>query len=161
MTIDELNALPAVEAAAVLRTCVDIDSWVAELLAARPYAAPQDLLDHATEQAAGWSEAEVEHALADHPRIGARTAAGSLSSGEQAGMAGAGADLERRMREGNAAYEERFGRIYLVRAAGRDAEELLGILEDRLSNDPETEALETKRQLAEIAVLRLRGAVGP
>lgn len=163
MTIDELDALPVDEAAAALRTCADVTSWVERLLERRPYDDVEDLYATAIEAAAEWTDAEVEHALRDHPRIGERPAADSatreLSSGEQAGMATAGADLQERMRAGNAAYEERFGRIYLVRAAGRSGEELLELLELRLRNGAEDELLETKRQLAEIAVLRLRNLV--
>lgn len=160
MTIDELNAASADVADPVLRACVDLESWVTALLDARPYLDAATLFAAATEQAASWTEAEVEVAIRDHPRIGERPSADSptaeLSRREQAAMAGAEADLEARLRAGNAAYEERFGRIYLVRAAGRSADELVEILEQRLGNDPDLEALETKRQLAEIAVLRLR-----
>jgi 2-oxo-4-hydroxy-4-carboxy-5-ureidoimidazoline decarboxylase len=158
MTIDELDALPPAEAAAALRTCADVDGWVDHLVAQRPYDDADDLYAQAIEAAAEWSDAEVEHALAGHPRIGERTDS-AQSSREQAGMADADARIQAGIRAGNAAYEERFGRIYLVRAAGRSAEELLAILEQRLTNDPETELLETKRQLSEIAVLRLRGLV--
>jgi len=40
--------------------------------------------------------------------------------------------------EGNREYEERFGHVYLVRADGRSAEELLAVLRERLGNDPAT-----------------------
>jgi 2-oxo-4-hydroxy-4-carboxy-5-ureidoimidazoline decarboxylase len=59
------------------------------------------------------------------------------------------------MTRGNAAYEERFGRIYLVAAAGRSGEELLGLLEERLGNDPDTELDVVRRELARITRLRL------
>jgi 2-oxo-4-hydroxy-4-carboxy-5-ureidoimidazoline decarboxylase len=157
MTIDELDALPADEAALALRACADVDGWVDDLVGHRPYGDVELLCARAVERAAGWTDADVEQALAGHPRIGERGDA--TSSREQAGMSEADDALRARMRAGNAAYEERFGRIYLVRAAGRSAEELLAILEQRLGNDPATEARETKRQLAEIAVLRLRGMV--
>ena len=61
------------------------------------------------------------------------------------------------MREGNAAYEEKFGRIYLVRAKGRTGPELLALLQERLTNDPETEEAVTTQQLREIALLRMEG----
>jgi OHCU decarboxylase len=71
----------------------------------------------------------------------------------------ADADLAERLRNGNLAYEERFGRIYLARAKGRSGEELLALLEHRLGNDPATELGVTKEQLAEIALLRLTDLV--
>ncbi len=102
-------------------------------------------------------------ALADHPRIGERHAgegAGAEHSArEQAGVDPHDAEVQRRLAEGNAAYEQRFDRIYLVRAAGRSAEEILDLLEERLTNDPATELRVTAGQLREIAALRLRGLV--
>lgn len=163
MRIEELNALPDDEVAAVLRACAAIDSWVHVLTAGRPYDDPADLLATARAQAATWTPAEVEGALADHPRIGERPtgsgAAADHSRREQGGLDPADTDLAERLRAGNLAYEERFGRIYLVRAKGRSGEELVALLEQRLGNDPATELAVTKEQLAEIALLRLTDLV--
>lgn len=161
MTLAEFDALPADEAERVIAPCVAIPSWAAGVVAGRPYADVADLLAAAERLAAAWTDAEVEGALADHPRIGERHSGDSesaaLSAREQAGVDPADAEVQTRLRAGNAAYEERFGRIYLVRAAGRSAEEMLALLEERLKNDPATEITVTKGQLAEIALLRLRG----
>jgi 2-oxo-4-hydroxy-4-carboxy-5-ureidoimidazoline decarboxylase len=163
--LDELNALPAAEAEAALRPCVDIDSWVRALVDGRPYADRTDLLARADDLARTWTAAEVEGALADHPRIGERHtgsgASAELSGREQAGVDPHDAEVQRRLAAGNAAYEERFDRIYLVRAAGRSAEEILALLEERLGNDPDTELAVTAGQLREIALLRLEGLVSP
>lgn len=163
MDIDELNRMPAGEAAALLRACADIPSWAEDLVAGRPYADAAALLKVAEQRAAAWTDDDVERALADHPRIGERPqgdGAGDLmASSEQAGVDPADTDLQRRLAEGNRRYEERFGRIYLVRARGRTGPELLEILEQRLGNDPETEREVTRQQLAEIALLRLEGLV--
>jgi 2-oxo-4-hydroxy-4-carboxy-5-ureidoimidazoline decarboxylase len=80
-----------------------------------------------------------------------------MSRSEQAGVDPHDAEVRERLAAGNAAYEERFDRIYLVRAAGRSADEILALLEERLGNDPETELAVTAGQLREIAVLRLKG----
>jgi 2-oxo-4-hydroxy-4-carboxy-5-ureidoimidazoline decarboxylase len=159
LRIEELNAWSADEAGAALRACVDIDSWVHVLTAGRPYDDAAQLVATARAHAATWTPAEVEGALADHPRIGERpTGAGAAADHarrEQSGLDPADADLAERLRAGNLAYEERFGRIYLVRAKGRSGAELLALLEDRLGNDPATEIAVTTEQLAEIALLRL------
>ena len=159
MRIDEFNLLPGDDAAAALRACVDIDSWVHVLAAGRPYDDAGQLMATARAQAATWTPAEVEGALADHPRIGERPtgtgASADHSRREQGGLDPADTDLAERLRRGNLAYEERFGRIYLVRAKGRTGEELVTLLEERLENDPDTELAVTKQQLAEIALLRL------
>jgi 2-oxo-4-hydroxy-4-carboxy-5-ureidoimidazoline decarboxylase len=157
--IEELNGLSGDEAATALRACVGIDSWVHVLAAGRPYDDAAQLFATARAHAATWTPAEVEGALADHPRIGERAdgsgAAADHSRREQGGLDPADRDLAERLREGNLAYEQRFGRIYLVRAKGRSGEELLALLEARLGNDPATELAVTKQQLAEIALLRL------
>jgi 2-oxo-4-hydroxy-4-carboxy-5-ureidoimidazoline decarboxylase len=155
----EFNAMDAADAAATVRPCVDIDSWVAALVDGRPYADLDSLLILADVLARTWSGAEVEAALADHPRIGERHAGAGASaamSGREQGAVSSDADVQARLAAGNAAYEKRFDRIFLVRAAGRDAEEILALLEQRLENDPETELGVTAGQLREIAVLRLK-----
>lgn len=81
-----------------------------------------------------------------------------MSRGEQAGVP-EDDDVLARLAEGNRRYEERFDRIYLVRAAGRGADEMLALLEERLANDDATERAVTRGQLADIALLRLQGAV--
>ena len=73
---------------------------------------------------------ELEQALARHPRIGERAdAAGhdaSHSTREQSGVDRDDADVAERLAAGNRAYEERFDRVFIIRAAGRDAAEILG-----------------------------------
>ena len=74
---------------------------------------------------------------------------------EQASITGGDADVSERIRRGNVAYEQRFGRVFLIRAAGRSAEEILAQLEQRLENDPAAEEPIVARELREIALLRL------
>ena len=85
------------------------------------------------------------------------------------GMVGPGTGHRRRWRggvraalaEANAAYERRFGRIYLVCAAGRSAEELLADVAARMRNDPERErevAVEEQRKITRLRLNTLIGA---
>ena len=161
--ISEFDALDEAAARALLLGCADVPRWAEQVVAARPYADPAALLARADALAAGWSGAEVTRALADHPRIGERHAgsgaAADHSSAEQAGVDADDADVAVRLAAGNRAYEERFDRIFLVRAAGRSATDILALLEERLAHDPATELAVTAGQLREIAVLRLRGLV--
>lgn len=69
------------------------------------------------------------------------------------------ADVQSRLVDGNRAYEKRFGHVFLIRAAGRSSEEILAALEERLTNDPETEKAVMADQLRQIAVLRLQGVL--
>ncbi|QWC84346.1 2-oxo-4-hydroxy-4-carboxy-5-ureidoimidazoline decarboxylase [Nocardioidaceae bacterium] len=158
MQLQQLNTCPSAEADAAFRSCADVDRWVDRLVQDRPYADRDVLLTHAAQLATTWTERDLDAALADHPRIGERHAgdgaSADASAREQAGV-GDDADVRVRLAEGNARYEERFGRIYLVRAAGRDAEEMLALLEQRLQHDDATEVAVAVGQLAQIALLRL------
>ena len=100
--------------------------------------------------------------MAQHPRIGERAQGGSaeadLSRSEQAGLR-LGDDVQRRLVEGNQAYERRFGRVFLIRAAGRSSAEILDQLQVRLDNDLDTEDAVVADQLRQIALVRLAGVV--
>jgi 2-oxo-4-hydroxy-4-carboxy-5-ureidoimidazoline decarboxylase len=160
MHLDEFNTADPDAASAVARVWADVPGWVNAVVAGRPYASVAALADYAGALAAQWAPADLDAALAHHPRIGARvsgeTAEASASRREQASMAGAGDEVAAAIAAGNAAYEERFGRVFLIRAAGRTPAEMHAELERRLDNDPATETVEATGQLAEIALLRLR-----
>jgi 2-oxo-4-hydroxy-4-carboxy-5-ureidoimidazoline decarboxylase len=60
------------------------------------------------------------------------------------------------LREGNARYEARFGRIFIVCATGKSATGMLAILEQRMLNDDATELRATAEQQRQITQLRLK-----
>lgn len=159
MQLSDFNTADVDEAVATARVWAEVPGWVDALVAGRPYASVDALVAYAGALAAQWAPADLEAALAHHPRIGARVtgadAASAASRREQSAMTTAGDDIAAAMTAGNARYEERFGRVFLIRAAGRAPSEILGELERRLGNDPATETREATAQLAEIAMLRL------
>jgi 2-oxo-4-hydroxy-4-carboxy-5-ureidoimidazoline decarboxylase len=75
-------------------------------------------------------------------------------------VADSGDEVLVELAEGNRAYEERFGHIYLVCAAGRNAPELLRILRERLRNEPEVEDQVRRDELRKINELRLAKLIG-
>ena len=155
------NEVPTQQLRPRLLALTAAPQWADDLLARRPYPSSAALLDTSDALVRSLPEAQIDAALAGHPRIGERAAgldpaAAARSAGEQAGMASADEAVERAMAEGNAEYEERFGRIYLVAAAGRSAGELLALLRQRLGNDPEVELDVVRRELAAITRQRLQ-----
>ncbi|GAA3706741.1 2-oxo-4-hydroxy-4-carboxy-5-ureidoimidazoline decarboxylase [Zhihengliuella alba] len=162
MDLEEFNSTDPESARAALRPCIDVDRWIDALEAGRPYASLDELQAVAATAALPFTADEVEQALSHHPRIGERadgeTAEAKLSRGEQAAV-DPESDVTRRINEGNLAYEERFGHVFLIRAAGRSPEEILAELQRRLENTAEQEDRETADQLRQIALLRLRGAL--
>jgi 2-oxo-4-hydroxy-4-carboxy-5-ureidoimidazoline decarboxylase len=160
-----LDAATADEVRTLLLTLTASPAWADQVVAGRPYGGLPALLDRSDALVATLSENEVDAALAGHPRIGERAQSldadsAARSAREQSGMAGADDRLREAMTSGNAAYEARFGRIYLVAAAGRSAEELLALLRQRLSNDPDAELDVVRRELARITRLRLADTFG-
>lgn len=158
MDLHHFNVAPAAELRPALLACCDVPRWADAILAARPYAATAAVLTTADSAAGGFTPAEVERALAAHPRIGERAqgahAEAAWSRQEQSGVATT-SDTQAALADGNRAYEERFGHVFLIRAAGLGAEEVLASLRERLGHDPETEAAVVAEQLREIALLRL------
>jgi 2-oxo-4-hydroxy-4-carboxy-5-ureidoimidazoline decarboxylase len=155
------NAIPAAELQARLTACLDVPRWVDTVVAGRPYADLDALLAVAG-AAAELDDDELAAALARHPRIGERAGAGhdaALSAREQSGVDRSDAGVVERLAAGNRAYEQRFDRVFLIRAAGRDASGILAELERRLGNDDDTERAETIDQLRQIALLRLQQVV--
>jgi 2-oxo-4-hydroxy-4-carboxy-5-ureidoimidazoline decarboxylase len=134
--------------------CLSVPRWADEVLSGEPYADRSALLAAADAAARSLSDPELDQALSAHPRIGER--GGAQSQREQAGVDASAAD---RLAAGNTAYEERFGRVFLIRAAGRDADEILAELERRLANTDDAERAETVDNLRQIALLRLEDLV--
>ena len=163
MKLAEFNTADLAAAADTLRPCIDITRWVDTVAAARPFASKEALLAFASEAANPFTSAEVESAMAHHPRIGERPTAGtteaSMSRSEQAGVDPADAAAAEALAKGNRDYEEKFGRVFLIRAAGRTAPEILQSLNERLTNTPAQEDTIVAQQLREIAVLRLEGLI--
>jgi 2-oxo-4-hydroxy-4-carboxy-5-ureidoimidazoline decarboxylase len=161
--LDAFNALDRDAARAALRPCVDIDRWIDEVVDGRPYSDVEDALAAGMLAADPWTEAEIDGALAQHPRIGDRatgaTAEATFSRSEQSGVDVTDSDVQAALVSGNLAYEDRFGRVFLIRAAGRDSQEILDALNARLLHSPDEEIAVVAQQLREIAVLRLEGVL--
>lgn len=162
--IAAFNGLDDDEARRRLLTCLDVPRWADEVLAGRPYATLSQVERRMVAAASTLTDDELERALARHPRIGERADEASHdashSAREQAGVDREDADVVRRLAAGNRAYEARFDRVFLIRAAGRDAPEILDQLRLRLDNSDEAERAETLDQLTQIALLRVREVLG-
>lgn len=146
-----------------LRACCAADTWLHRMRAARPFPSADAALALSDELVLGLEATGVDQALAAHARIGERRAGSApedrWSRSEQAGALAVDTGVRTRLADGNRRYEERFGRVFLIRAAGRSAEEMLAALEERLHHDDGTELDVVRRELAEIVRLRLAKVV--
>jgi len=159
-----LNALGAVEAEERFLACCGSRAWARAMAERRPFA-DADALARAADEV-WWALAPEDwlEAFAAHPRIGEAEVGGhgqagarsaSWSEAEQAGTRAAADETLRALEEGNRRYEDRFGHVFLIRAAGRSAADMLSALTERISNDPEAELRVAAAQQAEITRSRL------
>ncbi len=143
--------------------CVALPDWVDALVAARPFHSQQALLQAADELARKWDQQALDQALSAHPRIGEQAAGtgkeAAMSRSEQGQVNADDAALRQALRVGNAAYEQRFDRVFLIRAKGRSGGEILAELQRRLNNTERQELIEALAQLREITLLRLEEAL--
>jgi 2-oxo-4-hydroxy-4-carboxy-5-ureidoimidazoline decarboxylase len=157
--LDRFHALGDEAGRAALHACCASPVWVSRVWDGRPYRSRAELLDAAESACRQLDDAELDRALAGHPRIGDRaTGTGTearWSRQEQASVSDADAGTREELVARNREYEERFGHVFLIRAAGRSGAEMLAELRRRLGNDPETERREVVEQLAQITRLRV------
>lgn len=162
MTLEHFNELGREQCQAALRQCCVSTRWIEQMEQARPFACLDQLQARAQQIWDSLAMPDYLEAFEGHPKIGdlnslkakyASTKA--LASGEQAGAAAASEAVLQALAEGNAAYEKRFGFIFIVCASGKSAEEMLQLLQQRLSNDLDTELKIAAGEQAKITRLRL------
>ena len=157
--LTRLNALPDGEAVEVLLGCCAAPGWARRVAAGRPYASLPDLLAAAD---AAWTAREpgdLDTAMAGHPRIGERGLSGW--SRQEQSQVGPDAGTAQELREANAAYEERFGQVFLICATGRGPQEILAELHRRMANGPDAEREAAAAEIGKINAIRLRKLVTP
>ena len=154
-----LNTATGQEAQRDLLACCGSRRWAAAMTDGRPYPTARALLEAADRHWWALSGDDREEAFAAHPRIGDRPTEAAARD-EQRGVDGAAPETLAALAEGNRRYEERFGRVFLVRAAGRSASEMLALLRQRLDSDPDAELRVAAGEQAAITHLRLERLLG-
>jgi 2-oxo-4-hydroxy-4-carboxy-5-ureidoimidazoline decarboxylase len=175
VAVAELDGATAATAAGLLRPACASTRWIERMISGRPYRSMEALTAASDATIAALSWPDIEHALAAHPRIGARLPDQAAPRGqgrprdqgapqdreaawsrqEQSGTRDAGPDVQAGLRAGNAAYEERFGYVFLICATGMPAASMLAALRARLGHDPATEREVVRDELTKIVRLRL------
>ncbi|MEU9847482.1 2-oxo-4-hydroxy-4-carboxy-5-ureidoimidazoline decarboxylase [Streptomyces sp. NPDC047985] len=143
------NALPPADAEAALLTCCGSRRWALRLAAHRPYPDPGALLAAAEEAGYDMSPADLAEALA------AETAPGlSDTAPRSAHLA---------LRAAHAAYESRFGHVFVICLDAFDPAEhpdqVLAGIRARLGHDPDQERVTTADEMRRLARGRLIGLI--
>jgi len=170
MNIDQLNRLSEADATAAFEQCCGAAQWVERMVYSRPFESLAEVIETSDTI---WEECDVddyEEAFTHHPKIGdvdslakkhANTNPGSSpglrwAAGEQKGVESADRAVIEKLAEGNTAYEEKFGHIFIVCATGKSAAEMLALLEARMPNDPKDEIHIAAGEQNKITRLRLK-----
>ena len=162
LRLGRLGALRREEAEAELLSCCGSRAWAARMADKRPFRTLDEVLTTADEVWRGLSPDDWREAFLAHPRIGEKEAPGgqdararAYSEKEQGSLSTASADTLAALAEGNRAYDAKFGRIFIVCATGKSAEEMLADLRARLGHDEATEMVAAAEEQRKITRIRL------
>jgi 2-oxo-4-hydroxy-4-carboxy-5-ureidoimidazoline decarboxylase len=168
VTHDQLNRLDDAAARAAFERCCGARRWVDRMCGGRPFRDQAALLAAADRAFEGLERVDWLEAFAHHPRIGdmaslrAKYASTAAWAGEeQRGAAAAGEDTLAALADGNRAYEQRFGYIFILCATGKSADEMLAMLRARMPNPPEREIRIAAEEQMKITRLRLEKLLEP
>lgn len=160
--VERFNRLSVAQAHKALLDCCGSKKWVDQVIAHRPFTNAAQLIV-VSEKA--WSALERNdwlEAFGHHPAIGAKRmkakqseTAQRWSAGEQSAAQKISADSLVALAAANQAYHAKFGHVFLICATGKMSEEILGSLQQRLTNDPEAEWRNAAEEQRKITRLRL------
>ena len=160
MDLAGLNRLDRSAAERELLRCCGSTRWARAMAAVRPFADLAGIAAEADKIWRGLGPDDWREAFAAHPRISAPPSgeSGAWARQEQAGARTASDAVRDRLASANQQYEARFGHIFIVCATGKTAEDMLAILEHRLTNPPAAElgvAAEEQRKIMQLRIGKL------
>ena len=163
-----LNLAGREDAEAAFQRCFGATAWAARMASARPFADAAALAARADAELDALGTDDWLEAFRAHPRIGDRDAqrakfasTATWAAGEQAGADEASEATLTALADGNAAYEARFGHIFIVCATGKSAGEMLALLGARLPNEAAAELAIAAAEQRKITHLRLEKLLSP
>jgi OHCU decarboxylase len=161
--VAKLNRLSREEAYAELLKCCGSTRWAREVAALKPFWDVTQVLIIGHRVWSEISEDDWLEAFRAHPKIGETKAAAKVSEQEQRWSEGEQARAQESsdatraaLASANREYEERFGFIFIIRASGRTAEEILAALRARITNERNAELRVAADEQWNITELRLR-----
>ena len=158
MTLNELNNLSKEEAGKLLSSCCGSSKWSSLLMKKFPLKDENDLVAAAEHS---WynecAEADWLEAFTHHPKIGdVKSLTEKFAGKEQAAVAAASKEIIEALAKANSDYETKFGFIFIVCATGRSADEMLRLLNDRITNSKEEELNIAMGEQHKITIIRFK-----
>lgn len=162
MTIAEFDNLKDEKKKELLTQCCGSSAWVNKMLDCFPVEDLVDLEENAEEKWYECSEKDWREAFEHHPKIGDVNSlkakfsnTKSWAEGEQSGVQNTSDEVLKELAEYNERYQKKFGYIFIVCATGKSAEEMLGLLKQRINNNPDTEIKIAAEEQNKITKIRL------
>jgi 2-oxo-4-hydroxy-4-carboxy-5-ureidoimidazoline decarboxylase len=159
-TLEAFNTASPEAAERDVLACCESRSFARRIVGGRPYRDPAALQDAVTAAFEALTWDDIVESMNAHPRIGDRVRADGWSATEQSGAASAGKTVRQALADGNLAYEERFGHVFLICATGRSGQDMLDQLRARLGHDQDAERAVVREELLKITRLRLAKVLG-
>ncbi len=154
------NTAPVEAAEREVLACCASRAFAKLIADGRPYRDLDALLASADSAFEALTWDDIVEAMSEHPRIGDRAVRTGVSAAEQSGAAAASDQVRRGLEDGNLAYEQRFGHVFLICASGLSGREMLSSLQARLGNGEEAERAVVRAELLKITRLRLTKLLG-
>lgn len=157
--LQQLNAAETSIAVDFFLSCCASIHWAEQLEKRRPFHDAQALLSASDEIWQSCQEKDILEAFAGHPQIGDLTALknkfATSASAEQGQIVHASESTLLALQQRNIEYKEKFGFIFIVCASGKSAEEMLGLLEERIVHHYDEELAIGASEQNKITHLRL------
>lgn len=165
MSIEEFNQLNNKEE--LLEKCCGAKRWIAAVASAAPFESEASFFKTVY---VSWFEkcesSDYLEAFQHHPKIGdinslrEKFAASKEWAGkEQSGVDSASEECLRALAKANDDYEKKFGFIFIVCATGKSADEMLRLVQERLTHEKDEEIAIARNEQFKITILRLRKAI--
>ena len=162
MNIAEFNQLSHDDAATKLNYCCHSHNWVNTMLAARPFANKEAVIEEHHRIWPTLSNEDYLEAYLAHPMIGdidslreKYNATKGLSTKEQSGVSAASEQTLQQLAQLNADYRDQFGFIFIICATCKSADEMLSALKARINNDRDAEIANAAKEQEKITEIRL------
>ena len=162
MSLESINSATKVQARQMFLQCCTSSRWIDSMVESRPYSSSEQLKQAADQN---WQQLNAEdylQAFEGHPKIGDVNSlkekyrhTKELAAGEQSSVNQASEKVINALADGNTAYEQKFGFIFIVCATGKSAAEMLELLNNRLPNTPDVELNQAAEEQRKIFQLRL------
>ncbi|MEM1226526.1 MAG: allantoinase AllB [Planctomycetota bacterium] len=162
LTIDGMNHLSPRQAIERWKSCCGSTRWCSEMAARRPMGCVADIHAAADECFSKLTRDDWLEAFECHPKLGDLESlrmkyAGNRqwSSGEQSGVAAADDATLKALADGNQAYEQKFGYLFILCASGKSAADMLASLQSRIGHSHDHELNVAAAEQTKITHLRI------